>query len=65
MLLLERCKLGGKDDSGMRHCKANGLGWEDYFDRVRPYLPGIKTRGGAEEWAGWGKQAVGGLNDHP
>ena len=64
MLLLERYKLEGKDGSCVRFCRANSLGWESYFDKVRPYLPGVKTRGGAVEWVE-GKQTVGGLNDCP
>ena len=48
---MERYKQEGKDGSCVRLCRANGLGWESYFDRVRPYLSGMKARKGAVEWA--------------
>lgn len=60
MLLLERCKLQGKEDSCVGLGRANGSGWANYFSGVRPDLLGSRAREGP-----LGKEAVGSRHEHP
>lgn len=62
MLLLERCKLEGKDDSCVGSVELMARAGK-IISAVRPYLLGSKAREGL--WSGQGKKAVGSCNEYP